>query len=110
MQPGKPWTLEVSQDQSQQRFRHVNWPQNCKLINIFVWGLSFSCPIGFFLVTQQNSINISGVHGFPGLTVRCQVAGYMQLVVRELDIEQLGKYVGSVCLFFSMKVTGGHAH
>ena len=50
------------------------------------------------------------MYGFPGLTVRCQVAGYMQLGDRELDIEQLGKHVGSVCLFFSMKVTGGHAH
>ena len=50
------------------------------------------------------------MYGFPGLTVRCQVAGYMQLGGRELDIEQLGKYVGSVCLFFPMKVTGGHAY
>ena len=47
------------------------------------------------------------MYSFPGLTVKCQVAGYMQLGGRELDIEQLGKYVGSVCLFFSMKVTGG---
>ena len=51
------------------------------------------------------------VYGFPGLTVRCQVAGYMQLVPRELDIEKLKKYFGSVnFLFFPMKVTGGHAH
>lgn len=49
------------------------------------------------------------MYGFPGLTVRCQVAGYMQLVRRELDNEQLGKYVGSVCLFFSIKVSGGHS-
>ena len=50
------------------------------------------------------------MYGFPGLAVGCQVAGYMQLVRRELDIEQLGKYFGSACLFFSMKVTGGHAY
>ena len=50
------------------------------------------------------------MYGFPGLTVRCQVAGYMQLAGGELDIEQLGKSFGSVCLFFSMKVTGAHAN
>ena len=63
-----------------------------------------------WLFSFKHSRNISGVHGFPGLTVRCQVAGYMQLGGRELDIEQLGKYFGSICLFFPMKVTGGHAH
>ena len=64
--PEKPWTLEISQecllcyDQSQQRSRQVNYPQNHKLIPLL---------LGFFLATQRYR-NIYGVHGFPGLTVK----------------------------------------
>ena len=60
-QPGKPWTLEISRecllscmyDQSQQRSRHVNWPQTTnKVINDLACGLLFLHLIGFFLGIQ----------------------------------------------------------
>ena len=60
VRPGKPRTLDISQecllcyDQSQQRSRHANWPQNHKLINDLACGLVFSRLIGFFL--EQNNI------------------------------------------------------
>ena len=36
-------------------------------INVLACGSVFSCLFGFFLATQH-SRDISGVHGFPGLT------------------------------------------
>ena len=48
VQPGKPWTLEISQecllcyDQSQQRSGHANKPQDHKLVNILACGSVFS--------------------------------------------------------------------
>ena len=45
-------------------------PQNHKLINYrSSQQFSFLCAIGLFLLTQQHSRNLSGVHGFPGLTI-----------------------------------------
>ena len=70
VQPGKPWTLEVSQecllcyycyDQSQQRSGHAKKPHNHKIINVLACGSVFSCLIAFFLATQH-SRDISGVH------------------------------------------------
>ena len=43
--------------------------KNHKLINVLACGLVFSHLIGFSLARQKHSRNISGVHGFPGLTV-----------------------------------------
>ena len=37
-------------------------------INVLACGSVFSCLFGFFLATQH-SRDISGVHGFPGLTI-----------------------------------------
>ena len=56
-------------DQSQQRSGHANWPQNHKLTNVLACGLVFSRLTGFSLARQEHSRNVSGVHGFPGLTV-----------------------------------------
>ena len=44
-------------------------PQNKKLTTVAVCCLVFSCPIGYFLATQEHSIDISGVHGFLSLRV-----------------------------------------
>ena len=74
VQPGKPWTLEISQecllctvmtnhskDQDMQTTTQLQ-----DNINVLAFGSVFSCLFGFFLATQH-SRDISGVHGFPGL-------------------------------------------
>ena len=50
-------------------------------------GLAFSRLIGFFLTTQSHSRNISGVHCFPGLTVKSfPAAGHVATAFRTMII------------------------